>query len=333
MKRWKNIWTRRERRGDFRNHPGGRQSSVTTNSPKDGSVTGAEPVTSGAKSGFADTKRSNSEVPYTQKPGKELTQTFHQPARAKRGYDGRGRNFQPKASLDDRRRTDQAGGYGFDTFTPLNTSKARILKEVYQSDLIRLPPQAEGPKGPDMSKWCDYHRAKGHDTKDCWTLTNKIERLIKEGYLGRYVEKRKDRGDRSHRRDERGSGSKRRKEDRHKENIKEEEVRGVVTTIAGGFSGGGETSSARRRYARQVMTIQTDLFEQGNNHPMIAFTNEDFRGIQPHQDEQMVGLKCPGSSCLNNSPHHEVPITKWHYRSCEGKPRSNKKMLSRQLES
>ncbi|KAJ1409043.1 hypothetical protein SESBI_23067 [Sesbania bispinosa] len=139
-----------------------------------------------------------------------------------------------------------------------------------------------------MSKWCDYHRAKGHDIEDCWTLKNRIERLIKEGYLGRYVEKRKDRGDGRHIRDEGGSGSKRRKEDKHKEVKDKEEVRGVVITIAGGFSGGGETSSARRRYARQVMTIQTDLFEQGNNHPMIAFINKVFCGIQPHQDDPMV---------------------------------------------
>ncbi|KAJ1440659.1 hypothetical protein SESBI_01725 [Sesbania bispinosa] len=100
--------------------------------------------------------------------------------------------------------------------TPLNTTRARILKEVYQSDLIRLPPQAEGPKGPDMSKWCDYHRAKGHDTEDCWTLMNRIERLIKEGYLGRYIEKGKGRGDKDQRRDEEGSGPKRRRDDLHR---------------------------------------------------------------------------------------------------------------------
>ncbi|KAJ1380841.1 hypothetical protein SESBI_45694 [Sesbania bispinosa] len=231
---------------------------------------------------------SNSEAAYAQKSGKEPIQTFHQPARAKKGYDDRGRNFQHKASWEDQRRTDQVGGYGFDTFTPLNASRARILKDVYQSILIRLPPQAEGPKGPDMSKWCDYHRARGHDTEDCWTLKNRIERLSKEGYLGWYVEKRKERGDRGQRRDEGGSGSKRHREDRHKKAKGKEEVRGVVTTIAGGFSGGGETTLARRRYARQVMTIQMDLVEQGNNHPMIAFTNEDFRGIQPHQDDPMV---------------------------------------------
>ncbi|KAJ1391913.1 Retrotransposon gag domain [Sesbania bispinosa] len=233
-------------------------------------------------------ERSNNEGSTTQKTGKEQGHTFQQPTWAKKGFDNRGRNFQPGISWDDRRRPDHVSSYGVDTLTPLNTSRARILKEVYQSDLIRLPPQAEGPKGSDTSKWCDYHRAKGHDTEDCWTLMNRIERLIKEGYLGRYIEKRKGRGDKGQRRDEEGSRSKRRRDDRHKKTRDKEEERGVVTTIAGGFTRGGETSSARRRYVRQVITIQTDLLEQGNNHPGIAFTNEDFRGIQPHQDDPMV---------------------------------------------
>ncbi|KAJ1404086.1 hypothetical protein SESBI_26823 [Sesbania bispinosa] len=196
------------------------------------------------------------------KAGREQGQTHQQQGRARKGYDHRGRNFSAKTGWADHQRPEPAGNYGLAAMTPLNTTRAWILREVYQSDLIRLPPQSEGPKGPDMNKWCDYHRARGHDTENCWTLMNRIERLNKEGYLGR--------------------------DDRHKEGRGKEEVRGVVTTIAGGFTGGGETSSARRRYARQVMTIQTDLQVQGANHPTITFTNDDFQGIQPHQDDPMV---------------------------------------------
>ncbi|KAJ1438229.1 hypothetical protein SESBI_03126 [Sesbania bispinosa] len=129
---------------------------------------------------------------------------FQQPTRTKNNYDGRGQNFQPRTNWDDRRKAEQIESQGLDSLTPLNTSRARILKEVYQSDLIRLPLQAKGPKGPDLNKWWDYHRARGHDTEDCWTLTNRIERLINEGYLGKYVEKRKDRGDKDQRREEGG---------------------------------------------------------------------------------------------------------------------------------
>ncbi|KAJ1382333.1 hypothetical protein SESBI_44337 [Sesbania bispinosa] len=94
--------------------------------------------------------------------------------------------------------------------------------------------------------------------------------------------KRKNGGERSRRREEGGSSSKRRREDEHRGTKDKEEVRGVVTTIAGGFNRGGKISSAKKRYARQVMVIQTGLFEQGNNHPVVSFTHEDFREIQPH---------------------------------------------------
>ncbi|KAJ1422476.1 hypothetical protein SESBI_12969 [Sesbania bispinosa] len=155
--------------------------------------------------------------------GKEQGQTYQQHGRARKGYDHRGRNFTTKSNWADYQCPEPASNFGLATMTPLNTTRARILREVYQSDLIRLPPQAEGPKGPDMNKWCDYHRARGHDTENCWTLMNRIERLIKEGYLGRYVEKRKDRDDR--RRDEGGSGLKRRRDDRHKEGKGKDEVK------------------------------------------------------------------------------------------------------------
>ncbi|KAJ1404084.1 hypothetical protein SESBI_26821 [Sesbania bispinosa] len=208
----------------------------------------------GEESNAEKRERLTSEGMNVLKTGREQGQTHQQHSRARKGYDHRGRNFSAKTDWADHQRPEPADNYGLAAMTPLNTTRSRILREVYQSDLIRLPPQAEGPKGPDMNKWCDYHRARGHDTENCWILMNRIERLIKEGYLGRYVEKRKDRGDRDRRRDEEGSGSKRRRDSQHKEGRGKEEVRGVVTTIAGGFTGGGETSSARRRYARQSST-------------------------------------------------------------------------------
>ncbi|KAJ1410850.1 hypothetical protein SESBI_21659 [Sesbania bispinosa] len=64
----------------------------------------------------------------------------------------------------------------------------------------------------------------------------------------------------------RGNYNKRRREDnRLDEKEKPEEIRGVVTMIAGGFCGGGETSSAWRKYVRSVMS-----------------------GIKPHEDDPMV---------------------------------------------
>ncbi|KAJ1414050.1 hypothetical protein SESBI_19128 [Sesbania bispinosa] len=135
--------------------------------------------------------------------------------------------------------------------TPLNTSRTRILKDVYQSDLLRLPPPAEGAKGPDLDKW---------GTRD-------------EGSsLGH------------------GNYNKRRREDsRHDEKEEPEEIRGVVTTIAGGFCGGGETSSARKKYVRSVMSVSAEISDKKKcRSPVISFSDEDMKGIKPHEDDPMV---------------------------------------------
>ncbi|KAJ1400861.1 hypothetical protein SESBI_29160 [Sesbania bispinosa] len=90
-----------------------------------------------------------------QRMDQEQGQTHQQQGRARKGYDQRGRNFASKTGWADHQRPEPAGNYGSAAMTPLNMTRARILREVYQSDLIRLPPQAEGLKGPDMNKWKD----------------------------------------------------------------------------------------------------------------------------------------------------------------------------------
>ncbi|KAJ1401905.1 hypothetical protein SESBI_28429 [Sesbania bispinosa] len=208
-------------------------------------------------------------------------------SRQGRGFDGnKGRfksRYQGSWSTDRSREVD---------LTPLNTSRTRILKDVYQFDLLRLPPPAEGAKGPDLDKWCDYHGARGHGTENFWTLMNKIEKLIKDGFLRRYVERRRsNRGTR----DEwgssgRGNYNKRRREDSRRDEKEEpKEIRGVVTTIAGGSCGGGETSSARKKYVRSVMSVSAETSDKKKcRSPVICFSDEDMKGIKPHEDDPMT---------------------------------------------
>ncbi|KAJ1383811.1 hypothetical protein SESBI_43057 [Sesbania bispinosa] len=87
------------------------------------------------------------------------------------------------------------------------------------------PLPARGPKGPYKNRWCEFHRVQGHDTEECWDLMNQIERA--------------------------NTGEK-------QNDPPEENIRGTVATIAGGFIGGGTTSSAHRRYARSVMQISSE---------------------------------------------------------------------------
>ena len=39
----------------------------------------------------------------------------------------------------------------------------------------------------NMSKYCKFHKDKGHDTTECFQLRNQIENLIQGGYLQEYI--------------------------------------------------------------------------------------------------------------------------------------------------
>ncbi|RDX97099.1 hypothetical protein CR513_20174, partial [Mucuna pruriens] len=66
-------------------------------------------------------------------------------------------------------------------FTPLKEKKDRIMREICHTRLLSFP-QARGNKmmGKNRQDWCDFHRAYGHSTEDCWTLGAQIEDLIQE---------------------------------------------------------------------------------------------------------------------------------------------------------
>ncbi|MCI24898.1 hypothetical protein A2U01_0046085, partial [Trifolium medium] len=125
-----------------------------------------------------------------------------------------------------------------------NNAKVHVLHEILAAGLATLPlaRDKDARMGLNDNAWCAYHRCKGHDTKKCFRLRDLIEELIKSGHLRKFLEdaaqgrvvvpkppkyQPKDRSD--------GEGGTRKS-------------RIAVNTIAVGFSGGGETSSARKRY-------------------------------------------------------------------------------------
>lgn len=63
---------------------------------------------------------------------------------------------------------------------------------------------------------------------------------------------------------------------------------GNICSISGSFSGGGETSSTRKRYSRMVKYVHTRQY--GFDHPNITFSPKDFEGVCPHEDESIVVL-------------------------------------------
>jgi len=63
-------------------------------------------------------------------------------------------------------------------------------------------------------------------------------------------------------------------------------ILGNFNTIAGGFSGGGLTHASRKRYVRSVMIAAK--IERSMKTLDITFSNEDFKGIIPHEDDPVV---------------------------------------------
>ncbi|RDX83256.1 hypothetical protein CR513_35849, partial [Mucuna pruriens] len=100
-------------------------------------------------------------------------------------------------------------------------------------------PQAAGGKqlGKNRREWCDFHRAVGHATEECWTLGAQIEELVQQGRLGHYVVRQE--GGKDDRRGESsrgGYGAK--KSDRGKggrsKSPRPATYRGTISTISGG---------------------------------------------------------------------------------------------------
>ncbi|XP_058786759.1 uncharacterized protein LOC131661292 [Vicia villosa] len=81
----------------------------------------------------------------------------------------------------------------FREYTPLNTSRERILNEwaniEFQTGNVRFPKSMSARPNMDKSKFCRFHKGHGHNIEDCIHLKDAIEILIREGHLKQYAKK------------------------------------------------------------------------------------------------------------------------------------------------
>ncbi|RDX95528.1 hypothetical protein CR513_21936, partial [Mucuna pruriens] len=84
-------------------------------------------------------------------------------------------------------------------FTPLTEKRTQILREICHTSLLEYPQGAKGKvMGKDKDSWCDFHRAFGHITEDCWALRMQIEKLATPdirrecGKVGRHQQEGKE---------------------------------------------------------------------------------------------------------------------------------------------
>ncbi|GAU42470.1 hypothetical protein TSUD_100820 [Trifolium subterraneum] len=137
--------------------------------------------------------------------------------------------------------------------------------------------------GLDTEAWCAYHRCKGHDTERCFRLRDLIEDLIRSGHLRKFLEdtaKGQVALPKQIPYQQKGEGDGGNKGEKH---------RVAVNTISGGFVGGGESNSARKRYVRRS---RFEIWSVGNSTfphtPEISFNSEDGRDVIPHDDDPLV---------------------------------------------
>jgi len=188
----------------------------------------------------------------------------------------------------------------FASYTPLNAHRGRVLEEALNADLLPTPRRAATPRNADTSKHCRFHQNYGHSTEECIALKDKIEELIQAGHLKQFVKRIPEQMRRRQRTPERQKDFRGGRRQRTMEGLEPPRrqsppsisqgpsVRGVINTIAGGFAGGGITSTARKRHLRIVQSVNAISRPLAKKMPPITFTNADFKGVDPQQDDPMV---------------------------------------------
>ncbi|XP_012837778.1 PREDICTED: uncharacterized protein LOC105958312 [Erythranthe guttata] len=166
-----------------------------------------------------------------------------------------------------------------------------------------LPPQehkglAEPPrpmqtnaKREKSDRYCRFHKDRGHTTEECAQLKVAIERLIKQGHLGEYIDKpRNKRRDDPPRRDNNRDQQKRREDGGHRHDPDKNDnqpTRGIISFISGGPAG-GDSQNARRTLARSArMNQECDspsarIYQIRRPDHSIVFNSSDLDG--PDED-------------------------------------------------
>ncbi|MQM08015.1 hypothetical protein Taro_040862 [Colocasia esculenta] len=174
----------------------------------------------------------------------------------------------------------------FTEYTPLTVAPEKILAEIWDEQYVRWPPRmCSDPRRCIQYKYCRFHRNHGHDTSECRQLKDKIESLIKHGYLRCYVHHNVD-----HR--------PRRREHTPEQPVNNEPNGQEINMIAGGYGVGRVNSQSRRNYARRVYQVErppvpgpTPYFGTAHvrSEEVITLSDDDLvRVTTPHTD----ALRC-----------------------------------------
>ncbi|XP_025636205.1 uncharacterized protein [Arachis hypogaea] len=196
------------------------------------------------------------------------------------------RTFRSPGNRDTKKPPKPASKYN--TYTRFNTRRENIIREILNARIIKPPARAgnyQDQRFVDKTKHCAFHRKFGHTTDDCIVAKDLLERLARQGLLDKYIETRKGRGGNSDRAEHKQATA-----DDKKERTTPDPPRGVINHISGGFAGGGETSSARKRSYRAMLAIEGTIQPKKGKEPdvTISFNQIDFKSASPNLDDPVV---------------------------------------------
>ncbi|XP_072076822.1 uncharacterized protein [Arachis hypogaea] len=233
------------------------------------------------------------------------------------------RTFRSPSNRDTKKPSNPASKYN--TYTRFNTRRENIIREILNAKIIKPPARAgnyHDQRFVDKTKHCAFHRKFGHTTDDCIVAKDLLERLARQGLLEKYIETQKGRGGNSDRVEHKQAIA-----DDKKERTTPDPPRGVINHISGGFAGGGETSSAKKRSYRAMLAIEGTIQPKKDKEPYvtISFNQADFKSASPNLDDPVVISIQVGELKIDTtllrranwvlrreSPHHRTHMAKDH---------------------
>ncbi|XP_073125955.1 uncharacterized protein [Henckelia pumila] len=183
--------------------------------------------------------------------------------------------------------------------TPLNARLTDILVVAEKQGLLRPPrPMQNNPKRQRSEKYCHFHKDKGHTTEDCFSLRAEIEKLIKRGHLGNFVDKSRGEKRDDRRRDEQPKHD---YQKRHDETGKQHERAdenlpsgGVIAVITGGPAC-GDSNNARKALLRAAkgtnnLSSPTSLSicEVGTIQDGLSFSDKDLKNPRGTHNDALI---------------------------------------------
>ncbi|XP_062151942.1 uncharacterized protein LOC133860331 [Alnus glutinosa] len=212
-------------------------------------------------------------------------------------------------------------------WTPLNRPIEEVLTAIKMDPMYEKPTEIVGTPNPRTAhRYCAFHESKGHSTETCISLRALIENFIENGKLVRFLvtqrgqqgfgrnpqteeqrsqpqRYREKRGERLERPRDCDREPKDRPSDRDRRGRSRSQARQParenlleIHMISCGFGGGGESSAARKAYARylkdfKVYSVQRPPKMRKYENQVISFSNEDLARVSfPHSDALVVTL-------------------------------------------